>query len=75
MIEAFTSDDGQNWKSMVEELKKNGKTSSQCLHRWQKVLDPKLVKGSWTKEVKTKILITSRICQAKASLWLDKSDW
>jgi len=50
VIEAFTCDDGQNWKSMVEELKKHGKTSSQCLHRWQKVLDPKLVKGSWTKE-------------------------
>jgi len=50
VIEAFSSEDGQNWKSLVEDLKKHGKTSSQCLHRWQKVLDPKLVKGSWTKE-------------------------
>ena len=23
----------------------------QCLHRWQKVLNPNLVKGPWTKEV------------------------
>lgn len=24
----------------------------QCLHRWQKVLNPELVKGPWTKEVR-----------------------
>lgn len=23
----------------------------QCLHRWQKVLNPELVKGPWTQEV------------------------
>ena len=23
----------------------------QCLHRWQKVLNPELVKGPWTPEV------------------------
>ncbi|KAI9181411.1 hypothetical protein LWI28_014734 [Acer negundo] len=27
-----------------------GRTSVQCLHRWQKVLDPSLVKGPWSKE-------------------------
>ncbi|KAI4377991.1 hypothetical protein MLD38_015537 [Melastoma candidum] len=27
-----------------------GRTDVQCLHRWQKVLDPNLVKGPWTKE-------------------------
>jgi len=27
------------------------RTDVQCLHRWQKVLDPKLVKGPWKKEV------------------------
>ena len=25
----------------------------QCLHRWQKVLNPELVKGPWTQEVST----------------------
>jgi len=25
----------------------------QCLHRWQKVLNPELVKGPWTQEVET----------------------
>ncbi|KAL2902451.1 Transcription factor MYB3R-5 [Bienertia sinuspersici] len=27
-----------------------GRTDVQCLHRWQKVIDPELVKGPWTKE-------------------------
>ncbi|KAG1355117.1 putative chromosome transmission fidelity protein 8 [Cocos nucifera] len=26
------------------------RTDVQCLHRWQKVLNPELVKGTWTKE-------------------------
>lgn len=29
-----------------------GRTDVQCLHRWQKVLNPELVKGPWTKEVR-----------------------
>ncbi|KZV40968.1 hypothetical protein F511_25693 [Dorcoceras hygrometricum] len=28
----------------------SGRTDVQCLHRWQKVLNPDLVKGTWTKE-------------------------
>lgn len=28
-----------------------GRSDVQCLHRWQKVLNPEVVKGSWTKEV------------------------
>lgn len=28
-----------------------GRTDVQCLHRWQKVLKPDLVKGPWSKEV------------------------
>lgn len=35
--------------SIAECLK--GRTDVQCLHRWQKVLNPELVKGPWTKEV------------------------
>ncbi|KAK7294985.1 hypothetical protein RJT34_17886 [Clitoria ternatea] len=27
-----------------------GRTDVQCLHRWQKVLDPNLIKGHWTKQ-------------------------
>jgi len=40
--------DGKNWKSIAKCLP--GRTDVQCLHRWQKVLKPGLVKGPWTKE-------------------------
>ncbi|KAL6619942.1 hypothetical protein ACP70R_035081 [Stipagrostis hirtigluma subsp. patula] len=33
---------GKSWKKIV--------TDVQCLHRWQKVLNPELVKGPWSKE-------------------------
>lgn len=33
-----------------------GRTDVQCLHRWQKVLNPELVKGPWTKEVYINLL-------------------
>jgi hypothetical protein len=32
-----------------------GRTDVQCLHRWQKVLNPELVKGPWSKEVSSSI--------------------
>ena len=40
---------GKNWKKISECLV--GRTDVQCLHRWQKVLRPGLIKGPWTKEV------------------------
>ncbi|XP_061376087.1 transcription factor MYB3R-1 isoform X2 [Gastrolobium bilobum] len=39
---------GKNWKKIAECFK--DRTDVQCLHRWQKVLDPELVKGPWSKE-------------------------
>ena len=39
---------GRNWKKIAEDLV--NKTDVQCLHRWQKVLNPELVKGPWQKE-------------------------
>jgi hypothetical protein len=39
---------GRNWKKISDYLE--GRTDVQCLHRWQKVLRPGLVKGPWTKE-------------------------
>jgi len=41
----------KNWKKIAQFAFKGTKTDVQCLHRWQKVLDPRLVKGPWTKEV------------------------
>ena len=38
---------GKNWKAIAEHF--DGERSDvQCLHRWQKVLNPDLVKGPWT---------------------------
>jgi myb proto-oncogene protein len=42
--------DGKNWKKIASCLK--GRSDVQCLHRWQKVLRPGLVKGHWSKEVR-----------------------
>jgi len=39
---------GKNWKKISEKLK--DRTPIQCLHRWQKVLNPTLVKGPWAPE-------------------------
>eukprot|EP00471_Norrisiella_sphaerica_P001381 CAMPEP_0184491222 /NCGR_PEP_ID=MMETSP0113_2-20130426/19884_1 /TAXON_ID=91329 /ORGANISM="Norrisiella sphaerica, Strain BC52" /LENGTH=357 /DNA_ID=CAMNT_0026875497 /DNA_START=35 /DNA_END=1108 /DNA_ORIENTATION=+ len=42
--------DGKNWKQIAEAGFQGRKTDVQCLHRWQKVLRPGLVKGPWTTE-------------------------
>jgi hypothetical protein len=42
---------GKNWKK-VAEIMGNNKTDVQCLHRWQKVLNPQLVKGPWSAEAR-----------------------
>ena len=40
---------GRNWKKISDQIPE--RTVVQCLHRWQKVLRPGLVKGPWTPEV------------------------
>ncbi|XP_019707533.1 transcription factor MYB3R-1 isoform X2 [Elaeis guineensis] len=45
---------GKNWKKIAECFP--DRTDVQCLHRWQKVLNPELVKGPWTKEEDEKII-------------------
>ena len=46
--EAVNKYGGRNWKKISECM--SGRTDVQCLHRWQKVLRPGLIKGPWTKE-------------------------
>ncbi|XP_027361603.1 uncharacterized protein LOC113869477 [Abrus precatorius] len=48
LIETVKKHHGRSWKKIAAYLP--GRTDVQCLHRWQKVLNPDLVKGSWTKE-------------------------
>ncbi|XP_057512223.1 transcription factor MYB3R-3-like [Actinidia eriantha] len=45
---------GKHWKKIAESLP--GRSEVQCLHRWQKVLNPDIVKGPWTKEEDDKII-------------------
>jgi len=39
-----------NWQSVAEFF--SNRSDIQCQHRWEKFLNPELVKGSWTKEAR-----------------------
>jgi transcriptional activator Myb len=54
LSEAVRTHQGKNWKKIAESL--DGRTDVQCLHRWQKVLNPTLVKGPWT-DIEDKMLL------------------
>uniref|UniRef100_A0A8C7SXQ5 MYB proto-onco like 1 n=1 Tax=Oncorhynchus mykiss TaxID=8022 RepID=A0A8C7SXQ5_ONCMY len=43
-----------SWKLVANNFQ--GRTDGQCQHRWQKVLNPELVKGPWTKEEDQKVI-------------------
>ncbi|CAJ1946254.1 unnamed protein product [Cylindrotheca closterium] len=45
---------GKSWKKIASRL--SGRTDVQCLHRWQKVLKPGLIKGPWTPEEDSKVV-------------------
>ena len=46
----------KNWRRISTEFLQGKRSDVQCLHRWQKVLRPGLVKGPWTKD-EDKIII------------------
>lgn len=54
LAEVVKKFNGRNWKGIAECM--TGRTDVQCLHRWQKVLNPGLVKGPWTKEEDERII-------------------
>ena len=47
---------GKNWRKISSKI--DGRTDVQCLHRWQKVLRPGLIKGPWSKEVRSTLLLS-----------------
>jgi len=51
---AVTLNGARNWKKIAETFP--DRTEVQCLHRWQKVLNPELVKGPWTPEEDAKVI-------------------
>jgi len=52
--EAVADYGGKSWKKIAGRL--TGRTDVQCLHRWQKVLKPGLIKGPWTPEEDAKVI-------------------
>lgn len=52
---AVEANDAKSWKTIALSLP--GRTDVQCLHRWQKVLKPGLIKGPWTEEEDQKVLM------------------
>jgi transcriptional activator Myb len=54
LTEAVRINGGKNWKQIAKAL--SGRTDVQCLHRWQKVLNPTLVKGPWT-DIEDRLLL------------------
>eukprot|EP01103_Thecamoeba_quadrilineata_P008147 TRINITY_DN1791_c0_g2_i2.p1 TRINITY_DN1791_c0_g2~~TRINITY_DN1791_c0_g2_i2.p1 ORF type:complete len:766 (-),score=172.20 TRINITY_DN1791_c0_g2_i2:141-2339(-) len=56
---------GKNWKKIAECVQ--NRTDVQCLHRWQKVLNPDLVKGPWAREEDE--LVTSLVQKFGPKRW------
>lgn len=54
LTQSVDENHGKNWKRIAESLP--GRTDVQCLHRWQKVLNPSLVKGPWT-DIEDRLLL------------------
>jgi hypothetical protein len=50
---------GRSWKAIAEHFC-GERTDVQCLHRWQKVLNPDLVKGPWTLAVRSSYCLLRR---------------
>ncbi|KAA8497935.1 Transcription factor MYB3R-5 [Porphyridium purpureum] len=50
---AVVANDSKNWRKISDFMP--GRNETQCLHRWQKVLNPELVKGTWSVEEDDKL--------------------
>ncbi|EGR34704.1 myb protein, putative, partial [Ichthyophthirius multifiliis] len=55
----------KNWKKIASYFLE--RSNVQCLHRWQKVLNPSLVKGPWTKEEDE--IVTKLVMQQGPKNW------
>jgi hypothetical protein len=63
-LKELVEDMGSNdWKAVAEKM--GDKTDTQCMHRWNKVLKPSLVKGAWTEDEDRKVIDLVRKYGAK----------
>jgi hypothetical protein len=53
----------RNWKRIASFL--DQRTDVQCLHRWQKVLNPSMVKGPWSQEEDDRLALNVKKFGAK----------
>lgn len=65
---------GRNWKKIAEQI--TDRTDVQCLHRWQKVLRPGLIKGPWTAEVSVALMFCTLfsvlpLSNRRTAVWLN----
>ncbi|KAJ3424742.1 myb DNA-binding domain superfamily protein-related [Anaeramoeba flamelloides] len=63
LAKAVKLHNGQDWDLISDFF--SDKNATQCLHRWKKVLDPKLKKGSWSME--EDLLLTNAVKKYKSS--------
>lgn len=54
-LKTFVEQHGEEWDVIAACMK--NRTDQQCQHRWNKVVNPNLIKGPWTKEVRGYLLI------------------
>ena len=60
---AVKKHNAKNWKKISESIPEH--TDTQCLHRWQKVLNPDLVKGPWTPSEDAQVIELVKVYGAK----------
>jgi len=56
LCEQFSFNSSIDWKLISSHFKEPLRTEYQCQQRWQKVLNPDLIKGPWTKEEDAKVI-------------------
>jgi hypothetical protein len=56
LCEQFSFNSSIDWKLISSHFKEPIRTEYQCQQRWQKVLNPDLIKGPWTKEEDAKVI-------------------
>ena len=71
LLQLLEKYDYKKWSSIAQELSeafpyRARRTSNQCIQRWTRVLNPKIVKGKWTPEEDLMLCEAIQHCQDKS---------